>query len=124
MLGSPSTARPAGLLARSPLTNGCVRVLSNPRYPTVETSPGEIASRLRVLCAAADHHFWEDSLSLLDEARFRASLIPSHRSITDLYLLALAVAHRGKLATFDRSIPLKPVVGAEPRHLALLGSAR
>ncbi len=53
--------------ATYPLTvNGCIRVLSNPSYPTVETTPGEVAARLRVLCGAPDHHFWEDDLSLLD----------------------------------------------------------
>ena len=111
--------------ATCPLTiHGCVRVLSNPAYPTVDTTPWEVISRLRVLCAAPDHHFWEDSISLLDPARFRPAMIPGHGSITDLYLLALAVVHQGKLATFDRSIPLKAVVGAEPRHLERLGSPR
>ena len=110
--------------ATCPLTvNGCIRVLSNPSYPTVETTPGEVAVRLRVLCGAPDHHFWEDNISLLDESRFRPSLIPGHQMVTDIYLLALAVAHHGKLATFDRSIPIKPVVGAEPQHLELLGSS-
>ncbi|MBI3694554.1 MAG: PIN domain-containing protein [Acidobacteria bacterium] len=111
--------------ATCPITiTGCVRVLSNPAYPSVETTPGEVISRLRVLCAASDHHFWEDSISLLDEALFRSAMIPGHRSITDICLLALAVTHHGKLVSFDRSIPLKPVVGAEPRHLELLGSPR
>jgi predicted nucleic acid-binding protein len=35
-----------------------------------------------------------------------------HRQITDIYLLGLAIRHGGRLATFDRSIPLKAVVGA------------
>ena len=35
----------------------------------------------------------------------------------------LAVAQGGKLATLDRSIPLKAVVGAVPHHLELIGSA-
>ena len=111
--------------ATCPLTlNGCVRVLSNPAYPSIEATPREVISRLRILCAAPDHHFWEDSISLLDPALFRPALIPGHRSITDLYLLSLAVTHHGKLATFDRSIPLKPAVGAEPRHVGLLGVTR
>lgn len=102
--------------------NGCVRVLSNPAYPSVEATPAEVISRLRTLCSSPDHAFWHDEVSLLDEALFRPQLISGHRRITDVYLLGLAVRRRGKLVTFDRSIPLKAVIGAEPRHLELLGA--
>ena len=109
--------------ATCPVTvNGCVRVLSNPAYPTVAAAPAEVASRLRVLCADPGHEFWSDSVSLLDEALFRLPAITGHRQITDLYLLGLAVRHGGKLATFDRSIPLKAVAGAGPAHLELIRS--
>ena len=111
--------------ATCPLTiNGCVRVLSNPAYPTVETSPAEVISRLRVLCSHAHHEFWADRVSLLDEKLFRPQMIVGHQKITDIYLLGLVVRQGGKLATFDRAIPLKAVLGAEPRHLELLGSNR
>ena len=109
--------------ATCPVTvNGCVRVLSNPAYPTVAATPAEAASRLRILCAGPDHEFWSDSVSLLDESLFRPQAITGHRQITDIYLLGLAVRHGGRLATFDRSIPLKAVAGAGPAPLELLGS--
>lgn len=101
--------------------NGCVRVLSNPAYPTVEARPEEVISRLRTLCTAKGHVFWPDDLSLLDGNRFRPSAIPGHQSITDAYLLALAVSRHGKLVTFDRSIPVHAVVGAKRDHLEMLG---
>ena len=104
-------------------TNGCIRVLSNPAYPTVEATPAEVAGRLRSLCSTADHHFWPDSVSLMDEALFRSSMIGGHQTITDAYLLGLAVRNHGTLASFDRSIPLKAVQGAVPRNLVLIGSA-
>ena len=108
--------------ATCPVTiNGCVRVLSNPGYPTVEATPAEVARRLRVLCAAADHQFWPDSVSLLDETLFRPEMIAGHQKITDVFLLGLARRHNGKLATFDRSIPLKALVGARSEHLEFLG---
>lgn len=111
--------------ATCPLTiNGCVRVLSNPAYPTVETTPGEVMSRLRVLCSNPAHEFWEDDISLLDESLFRPLAIMGHQKITDVYLLGLALRHKGKLATFDGSIPLKAVIGAEPRHLELIAGSR
>ena len=109
--------------ATCPVTvNGCVRVLSNPAYPTVAATPAEAASRLRILCADTGHEFWSDSVSLLDESLFRLQAITGHQQITDIYLLGLAVRHSGKLATFDRSIPLKAVVGAGPDRLELIGS--
>ncbi len=108
--------------ATCPVTiNGCVRVLSNPAYPTVETTPAEVVSRLRTLCASSDHHFWSDSVSLLQVSLFRPHLITGHQKITDVYLLGLALRHGGRLATFDRSIPLHAVVGAGSHHFELIG---
>ncbi len=110
--------------ATCPITiNGCVRVISSPAYKSVDATPAEVLSRLRSLCATADHHFWEDSLALFDEARFRDSMISGHQKITDAYLLGLAVRNHGKLATFDRSIPIAAVVGASAGSLILLGKA-
>jgi predicted nucleic acid-binding protein len=40
-----------------------------------------------------------------------------HRQLTDLYLLALAVAHQGRFITFDARIPVTAVRGARPEHL-------
>jgi len=108
--------------ASCPMTiNGCARVLSNPSYPTVETTAGEVLSRLSVLSASPDHHFWSDDVSLLDKSVFRAQAIAGHRQITDVYLLGLAVHHDGRLATFDMSIPLRSVVGATPDCLEVIG---
>ena len=36
--------------------------------------------------------------------------------------LAIALRHGGRLATFDRSIPIKAVRGARPEHVELLGA--
>ena len=102
--------------------NGCVRVLSSPAYPTVTATPADVASRLSVFCASPDHQFWDDSASLLDEALYRPEAISGHKQITDVYLLGLAVRHQRRLATFDRSIPLKAVRGARAEHLEVIGT--
>ena len=39
------------------------------------------------------------------------------RQVTDVYLLALAVRHRGRFVSFDAGIPLAAVHGAERKHL-------
>jgi toxin-antitoxin system PIN domain toxin len=109
--------------ATCPMTiNGCIRILSNPAYPAADLKPAEVGSRLRSFCAAPDHHFWEDSVSLLDDSLFRLSMIGGHQKITDAYLLGLAVRNHGRLATLDRSIPLKAVPGAVPGNLVVIGS--
>ena len=43
-----------------------------------------------------------------------------HTQITDVYLLALAVANSGSLATLDHRVALSIVEGASSRHLLLL----
>jgi len=110
--------------ATCPLTiNGCIRVLSSPAYPTVEATPAEVTIRLRTLCSAADQYFWPDSVSLTDESLFRPSMITGHKKITDAYLLGLAVRNHGRLATFDRAIPLRTVAGAIPQNVILIEAA-
>ena len=109
--------------ATCPITiNGFVRILSNPAYPTVEATPAEVAGRLRSFCSTTGHHSWEDSVSLMDESLFRPSMIGGHQKITDAYLLGLAVRNHGRLATFDRSIPLKAIQGVSAGNLVLIGS--
>jgi hypothetical protein len=82
-----------------------------------------MADRLRIFCSTADHHFWPDSVSLLDETLFLAASIGGHKKVTDAYLLGLAVRNHGRLATFDRAIPIKAVLGARPGNLVVIPSA-
>jgi uncharacterized protein len=110
--------------ATCPLTiNGCARVLSQPEFPGFRATVSDALNRLREACARPDHEHWPDEVSLLDESLFRPAIITGPRMITDAYLLGLAVRRSGRLATFDRSIPLKAVVGATPAHVVLLGGA-
>jgi len=102
--------------------NGCVRIISSPAYRSVEATAAEVILRLRTLCSSPDHHSWNDDLSLLDAAIFRPEAIVNHAQITDIHLLALAIRRGGRLATFDRSIPLKPVIGAKSENLEIIGS--
>ena len=45
-----------------------------------------------------------------------------HRQLTDAYLLALAVANRGRLATFDSTISLRSVEGAKAQNLEIIAA--
>jgi hypothetical protein len=96
--------------ATCPITeNGFVRVASHPTYPN---RPGEASVALGVLrgmCATDGHTFWTDSISLRDRADPGTALI--HSQVTDVYLLALAVSNRGRLATLDQHISASIVTG-------------
>ena len=108
--------------ATCPLTeNGVVRILSNPNYPGRMTTIGDAVTRLGSFRESGHHTFWPDSASICDEA-FRPAHVQGYRQLTDIYLLALAVRNDGRLATFDRGIPLSSVSGAGADHLALIGS--
>lgn len=99
--------------------NGFVRVISQPRYPSPVPTALAIARLARA--TQGDHHeFWPCELSLLDEQVFDRSRIHGPRQVTDAYLLALAVAHGGRLVTFDRTIGLAAVVGAHAENLVVL----
>lgn len=99
--------------------NGFVRIISQPRYP----SPVPVAQAMARLAGAtstAGHEFWPCALSLLDEQVVDRQRLLGPRQVTDVYLLALAVANGGRFATFDQSIPLSAVRGARPGHLTIL----
>ena len=111
----------SGGWATCPLTeNGVVRVLSNPAYGAEPERPVALLARLRTFCASGGHVFWPDDVTLRSARTLRAGAALSHATLTDVYLLALAVAHDGRLATFDRRIPVAVVAGAAKAHLELI----
>lgn len=106
--------------ASCPLTqNGCARIMSHPSYPNA-LPVRSVMARLAEASESGFHAFWPDDVSLLDPRIANASRIHGPRQLTDLYLLALSVRHKGLLATFDSSISLNAVVGAERKHLLTL----
>jgi uncharacterized protein len=106
--------------ASCPITeNGFVRIISQPRYPS-PVSPSEAIALLSHARAGAHHEFWPCDVSLLDAAVIDATRLHGPRQVTDAYLLALATAREGRFVTFDASIPLAAVRGANECHLAAL----
>ena len=106
--------------ASCPLTqNGCLRIMAQPGYQQPQPLRTLVAMLARST-AAPFHEFWPDDVSLLDAARFAHGHIHSPRQLTDLYLLALAMRHGGRLVTFDRRMPLSAVPGASEEHLVVL----
>lgn len=105
--------------ATCPLTeNGVLRIVGHVRYPNSPGTPAAVAPLMSGLCTLPGHVFWPDDISLLDTRKLNSTRILSSVQVTDSYLLALACAHHGKLATFDRRLVADAVRGgAKGLHL-------
>lgn len=107
--------------ATCPLTeNGLVRIVGHPRYPNSPGPPGVVLRSLVAIRSLAGHRFWPDDLSIADEGLIAAGLLTSHSRVTDSYLLALAHANGGRLATMDQKLATEVVRGGE-KALELIG---
>ena len=106
--------------ATCPITqNGCIRILSQPKYPNaIMTSDAML--RLRRATSRPEHEFWADSISILEEDRFATSRFLGPKQLTDIYLFGLAIDNGGRLVTFDRSIGAEAVQGASTENLVVL----
>jgi hypothetical protein len=98
--------------ATCPLTeNGVLRIVGNSRYPSSPGNPAIVAELMTVFLALGGREFWPDDVSLFDAAHVDTTRLLNSAQITDSYLLTLAKAHGGKLATFDRRMVAGAVVG-------------
>lgn len=108
--------------ATCPVTeNGSIRVISNPRYPNSTGTASVAAELIRGLCDLPGHEFWPDSVSLLHPGVCDIGRLTTAGQVTDTYLLALAVANSGRLATFDKRLAAGAVPGGEAAILPLGG---
>lgn len=106
--------------ASCPITqNGFIGIISQTAYPgSISTS--QAFSLLGNAATSPRHRFWPDDASPLDNSLIDPNFVHGPKQATDIYLLALAIKHNGRLVALDRAIPLNAVLGAEPRHLVLL----
>ena len=108
--------------ASCPLTqNGYLRIRSQPRYPR-PLRLAEAYAQLLDATSSQNHQFIADDISLLDDTLVRFGNLAGPRQLTDVYLLALAVAHDARLVTLDRRIALmtNAVRGATDNHLVVI----
>lgn len=105
--------------ATCPLTeNGVLRIVGHARYPNSPGTPAAVAELMARFLGHPGHEFWSDDVTLFDRRRVHAARLLDSAQVTDSYLLALAVAHGGKLATFDRQLVTDAVVnGAQALHV-------
>jgi toxin-antitoxin system PIN domain toxin len=91
---------------------GFVRILSNPAFSSHAVTPKEAIAALKFNTQHAAHQFWSEELPVAGALETLRARIEGHQQITDAYLLALAIHHRGKLATLDKGILGWGVAGA------------
>jgi toxin-antitoxin system PIN domain toxin len=106
--------------ASCPLTeNGYLRIVSQASYPR-PVRLADAALHLRTWAVPPLHVFWPDDISILDAARIDHTRLLGPKKITDVYLLALAVKHGGRLVTLDTGISVQAVRGADAAHLVIV----
>lgn len=111
--------------ATCPVTqSGFVRVSSNRRIVPEAKSPAEAVAVLTQLIRLSDHHFWHDDIAFAGSEFIDPDRILGHHHVTDAHLVALAIRHKGRLATFDRNVAaLVPASFTSSRVLLTLPSS-
>lgn len=106
--------------ASCPLTeNGYLRIISQASYPRA-VRLADAALHLRTWAVPPLHEFWPDDVSILDSGIIEYTRLLSPKKITDVYLLALAVKHGGRLVTLDTGISVQAVKGARAENLVVV----
>jgi len=91
--------------ATCPITQaGLVRILSNAAFSPNALSPQNALAVLAANTKLPGHRFWPDDIPVTRAFELVGERPTGHRQITDFYLVALALHHRGRLATMEESI--------------------
>lgn len=108
--------------ATCPMTEaGFVRIVSNPSFSLQAVTPKEALRGLEISLLDPAHRFWPDDIPLATALAESGSRLAGHQQITDAYLLALAMHHKGKLATLDRQLARSlPESGRERGYLEIV----
>ncbi|MGI8870094.1 MAG: hypothetical protein ACR2F6_14915 [Mycobacteriales bacterium] len=77
---------------------------SNRRALATATTPPIAVGMLRRLTALPGHVFWPDRLRLVTGTHIDPTVVIGYRQVTDAHLLALSIANRARLVTFDKAM--------------------
>ena len=107
--------------ASCPITlNGCIRILSQPSYPN-RLPMQQVVTGLRQAMQNPLHEFWADDINIVTTMAIDWSYTVRPAQLTDVYLLALAVAHEACFVTLDQGIAPTCVPTARADQLVVLG---
>jgi toxin-antitoxin system PIN domain toxin len=110
-----------GFATCSVTQSGFIRVSSNRRAIPDARSPREAREILRRITALPGHVFWSDDIDIATSEHIAWERLGSHAQVTDAHLLALALRHGGRLATFDRTMADLAPEGEAARVHCLVG---
>lgn len=97
--------------ANCPITeNGLLRIVGHPKYPNSPGEPSAVVQSLVAIRSLPGHRFWEDKISMAGAEHIDATRLSDHSQVTDTYLLALARANGGRLASMDRKLVVDAVL--------------
>ena len=108
--------------ATCPLTQiGFIRLSSNPAFTVDAVTPDAALTMLAGMTAPDGHEFWADEVDCVTAEHFAHLRLTGHRQVTDAYLLSLARARSGCLATLDRRMRrLLPLDDRSSPHLRVI----
>ena len=84
--------------------SGFVRLSSNPTAVGEAKTPAEAIALLQRVCRLSGHVFWADDVALSRSPLVAKTKLVAYRQVTDAHLLAIALRHRGRLATADAGV--------------------
>jgi len=97
--------------ATCPITeNGFLRIGLQQVFRDEAQSSSNLRNALRAWKLNSNHQFWADDISITNDLILE---IPENKSVTELYLLALAVKNGGKFISFDKRIQADLVRGGK-----------
>ena len=100
---------------------GFVRISSNPAFSPQAVSPAEAVEALRISVQHPSHQFWADDEQVTSALAIVKGRLVGHEQVTDAYLLALAIRHKGRLATLDKGVSDLAAEGSRERaHLEII----
>ncbi len=112
--------RPSGW-ATCPLTqSGFVRVSSNKQVIPEAKTPAEALLLLRRITELEKHVFWMDDINLAHSDLIAPEKLIGHRQVTNAHFVALAIRHKGQLATFDRGVAEVVPLSSQDSTLVIL----
>lgn len=107
--------------ATCPLTeNGLLRIMGHACYPGGPGSPYAVRPLLQQLRSHPGHYFFPDAISFSDDYLFANLEQLAPKELTDIYLLALAVHNKARLASLDKGIDPRRVVDGPASFTCLL----
>jgi toxin-antitoxin system PIN domain toxin len=83
---------------------GFVRLMANATVTGGSVSAGQAMEELDKCCRRSGHVFWPSDVEFSQAVELSGVKLQGHRQVTDLYLIGLAVKHKGRLVTFDKAL--------------------